>query len=197
MSLRNEDEHVFDKIIAAHSFITADLLEIFYHIGTKALHPLAVLLPKHVFAEIRATGMSYEAQEKFLTEPVQVVTRLTGGEPVVVRKPLSKLTKDEARWALCRKGNRSVEKQVIKIKEPAKPAPDLLLPKKEPVKVVPRAPKPICNYVVRHTLGGYVFEKTKAAPYSLQRVILLEGKAVIELCGDPKGTAVIQLAEYK
>ena len=199
VSLRNEDEKIFEKLILAHSYLTQDMLEIFYHIGTRSLHPLSVLLPKHVFTAVK--GMSYEAQGRFCSEPVQVVTRLVkGGDPVVVRKRISQLTKDEAKWALNRKGNVPVQTQVNKIRSlellgPAVPAKPFV----EPTKRVElqRTPKVIGNYIIRHTPHGYAFEKTPANPYTTQRVLLSNGSAVISLTGAPNGQAIIQLAEYK
>lgn len=181
VQLRTEDEHAFERIVAAHSFVTHDMLEVFYHIGTKALHPLTPLLPKHVFAEIRRLGMSYDAQEALATRSITVVTHMDQGVAVTKSKPIGKLTQKEARYVLSRKGVATVEKQVAKLKalETAELAPPK--PKVEPTPVARREPKIIGNWVVRRTPGGYCFEKTQATPYTTQRVTLLEGNAVIQL----------------
>ena len=174
VALRNEDEKVFDKILVAHSFLTQEMLEVFYHIGTRSLHPMALLLPKHVFNAVK--GMNYDAQAEFQTAPVQVVTRMVGDKPVVVRKPINKLTPQEAKWALCRKGNVSVDKQVKKMAALAVPA----APKAAPVKVEPRKPVEVARFAVRRGPGGtWAFEKTNANPWTTQNIVLHEGQAVI------------------
>jgi hypothetical protein len=180
VQLRNEDEHAFERIVAAHNFITHDMLEIFYHIGTKALHPMAPLLPRHVLAEVRKAGMTYEVQEEVMAGNVTVVTRVDHGVPVTKSKPISKLTAKEARYVLTRKGNASVAKQVSRLNGLAKPEP----PKPASYKPTPpavRLPKVIGQWAVRRTPAGYTFEKTMASHSGVQRVILSEGAALIQL----------------
>lgn len=182
VQLRNEDEHAFERIIAAHNFITHDMLEIFYHIGTKALHPMAPLLPRHVLAEVRKAGMTYEAQEAVMTGNVTVVTRVDHGVPVTKSKPISKLTAKEARYALTRKGNASVAKQVDRLKGMDNKKAELSSkPVAKPTAPAIRQPKTIGNWVIRRTPGGYTFEKTTAQHSSMQRITLSDGAALIQL----------------
>jgi len=178
VSLRGEDENVFGKIIHEYPFVNSDTLEIFYLFGVKSLHPLTALLPRHVFGAVRQ--MPYEKQVKLLNEPVEVVTRMAGDKPVVVRKAITKLTAAECKTALWRKGNRSVEKQIQQLSEP--------VPMPEPIKVAPsRVAKEVARFSVRRGVGGsFVFEKTTAAHVGEQRIILNEGQALVVLAEYPK-----------
>lgn len=181
VQLAREDKNIFRKIAHDYPFITIDTLEVFHHIGTKSLYPMTVLLPRHVFPRVRE--MSYETQKKVCSEPVSVVTRMSGDKPVVIEKGIAKLTADEARKALCRRGNRSVEKQVKALTD----GPDWATFTANTPKPVPataqRLPKSVGLYSVRRGIGGkdFVFEKTTARPYTLQKIILQHGQAVIEL----------------
>jgi hypothetical protein len=182
VTLRNEDATVFRKITEAHSFITLDTLEVFYHIGQRTLYPLTVLLPKHVFRSLRE--MSYEQQVKLCATPINVVTRMVGDKPVIIRKPIAQLSQDDCRKTLWRKGNFSVDHQV---KQLTNPKPITLQsftpkPKSGAVQIPVRTPKSVGFFAVsRGPAGTWRFEKTNARPMSSQRVLLECGQAVIEL----------------
>lgn len=179
VQLAREDKNIYQKINHDYPFISTDTLEVFHHIGTKSLYPLAVLLPRHVFSAVR--NMSYQHQIEVCNNPVQVVTRMSAEKPVVIRKGVAKLTTDEVKKALGRKGNLSVEVQVRRMTAPP-PIADML-PKPEKPASLNRVPKSLGLYSVRRAVGGgFAFEKTTARPYTLQKVILHTGQAVIELC---------------
>lgn len=180
VALRNEDDQIFGRIQKEHPFITLDTLEVFFHIGTRSLYPLAVLLPHSSFKAVRE--MSYDKQVQICSEPVQIVTRMVGDKPVVVRKPITRMSADECKRSLWRKGNYSVEHQVKQLTTPSiKTIQELLPRKKLPVNIV-RVPQVVGRYVVRRAIGGkFCFEETKATPITTQRILLQEGQAVIEL----------------
>ena len=178
VALRLEDEDAFKRINKLHPFITMETIEVFYHIGLKAIYPLIVLMPRHVFKALRE--MKYEAQVECCTKPIDIVSRISGGGPVVLRKPIAQLSADECKKALWRKGNRSVEHQVKALESPVINI-DGMLPK--PVINPQRVPVVVGRYAVRRAAAGagFAFEKTDARPYNVQRILLQTGQAVIEL----------------
>lgn len=180
--LLREDPQVFRKITEAYDFITRDTLEVFHSIGIRTLYPLTMLLPRRVSYAVRA--MRYDAQKRVCTEPIQVVSRLVGDKPVVERKSVSKLTDREVKQALWPKGNRSVEWQVRLLSAPKDPAKAMAQKLFAAPAATARTPKHVQNYAVRRTTGGgnnFVFEKTMAHNSMVQRVLLTEGQALIEL----------------
>lgn len=180
VALRQEDEHVFQRIQNQHPFITNDMLEVFWNFGKKLLYPMVALLPRHVQSHVRE--MQYEAQVKVCADPVEVVTRLVGDKPVVIRKPISRLTADECKRALWRKGALSVDTQLKRMQTPFKPVVYASNPKPELPKTVTRAPKEIGRYVIRRAVGGgFCLEKTTAHSAMEQRVMLHDGQALLVL----------------
>jgi hypothetical protein len=174
VSLRHEDEQVFQRIQKEHPFITPDMLEVFWNFGMRTMYPMVSLLPNGVRKHVQA--MRYDAQVKICSEPVQVVTRLVGDKPVVVRKPVSRLTELEARRALGPKGNVSVERQVRELTAPP-PDPVTMMPK---TVVTERRPKEVARFAVsRGVAGTWRFEPTMANPFTTQRVRLELGQCVI------------------
>ena len=183
ISLRNEDEDCFKRINKAHPFISIETLEVFYHIGMRTIYPLIVLLPRHAFKALRE--MKYEQQVKLCSEEIGIVTRIKQDKPVITWKPISKMSADECKKALCRKGNRSIEHQVKQLQTPVVDI-DGLLPKPVLPAAV-RVPKVVGKYSVRRAVGGgFCFEKTMSTPYTTQRILLQDGQAVIELTEWPK-----------
>ncbi len=179
VSLHKQDRDVFKRIQKEHPFINHDMLEIFHHIGTRSLYPMTLMLPRQSFNVVRL--MPYEKQVKICAEPVEVVTRIVGDKPVVVRKNVAQMTADECRRALYDKGAYTVDHQVSQMTTMPAKTIQALTPKPTPSNPE-RVPKVIGRYIVRRGVGGQiVFEPTGASAYSTQRVILQEGKAIIEL----------------
>ena len=182
VSLLKNDPKVFDKIIAEDFSITRDTLEIFYHIGTRTIYPKIVLLPNHIFSHVR--HMTYETQKKLLTEPIQIVTRMVGYKPVIIRKGIAKLSCSEARISLCHSGNRTIDWQIKTITAIPKYPKNLIpkLPSKTPQELQ-RVPEEKGRYVLRrNAVGAFILERTMAVPYNIQRVILSDGQATISIC---------------
>ena len=182
VALRQSDGDAFKSINKAYPFITIDTLEVFYHIGTRTIYPLIVLLPRHVFKSLRE--MKYETQVEICSNPVQVVTRIDREQkPVVMLKPVAQMSAEECKNALWRKGNFSVKHQAEQLQLP----PDInkMLPK--PVVDVKRVANVVGRYSVRRAPGGgFCFEKTGANTFMTQRVMLHDGQALIELAEYPK-----------
>lgn len=186
VALRRDDPDVFKRIQQEHSFITNDTLEVFHNIGTGSLYPMAVLLPRHQFRAI--CEMSYDKQVKICHEPVQIVTRMVGDKPVVIRKPVTKMSEAECKQALWRKGNLSVETQVRRLTEtPIKTIQELLPKNTAPTPAI-RVPKEVKRYAIRLAVGGvgFCFEQTTACGSHEQRILLHEGQALIVLTEWPK-----------
>lgn len=176
VTLRNEDQAVFGKICHDYPFVTADILDVFYQIGIHTLQPMALLLPKQAFNAVRQ--MRFDAQEKVITEPIEVVTRIAGDKPVVIRKGVAKLTPDECRRALCRKGVVPVAKQVANLKAPPIPT----TPDYKPTAPSVRLPKEVARFAVSRGVGGtWRFERTMARYSNEQRVTLQSGQAILVL----------------
>jgi len=174
------NKRVFTDIVTLYPFITIDTLEVFHSIGLRALYPLTMFLPRTVLPMVRR--MRYDAQKQVTENPVQLVSRMIGGAPVIVRKPVAKLSADEARRCLWPKGNLSVETQVRKMNDKITKALTRAAPKLTE-KEAQRLPVSKGKFVVRRGTGGqFIFEKTMATPYNTQRVMLESGQAVIELC---------------
>lgn len=178
VSLRREDEDVFERIQKQHPFITADMLDVFYNFGLRTLYPMVALLPQACRSVVRT--MPYEVQQRICAEPVEIVTRIVGDKPVVIRKPVTRLTAGECKRALWRKGNYTVAHQVKQLlNPPVKPIQELL-PKK--VVVEERKPREVARFAVsRGTAGMWRFEKTTANPWNTQNVRLELGQCVIVL----------------
>lgn len=180
------DRTVFKKIMEAYPFITHDTLEVFHSIGLKTLHPLTMMLPRTVLPFVRQ--MRYEAQETVTKGLIKVVARMAGDKPVIVEKPVARLSAEEARRALWPKGNRSVEWQVRSLTNRLEKAMEPKAPVKT-AKEMERKPIGRGKFVIRRGVGGaWILEKTMATPYNLQRVFVEQGQATIELCewGGPK-----------
>lgn len=178
VALRREDDEIFKRIQKEHPFVTGDMLEVFWNFGMKTMYPMVALLPRAVFGHVR--NMAYEFQVKVCSEPIQVVTRMVGDKPVIVRKPVSRLTADEAKRALWRKGNHTVEHQVKELSATPINTIQELLPKNKTI--APRTPKEVARFAVsRGTAGTWRFEKTTANPWNTQNVRLECGQCVIVL----------------
>lgn len=186
VALRNDDSEIFKKIQNQHPFITADMLEIFWNFGKQLLYPTVALLPRHCQAAVSV--MPYDVQKQVCHDPVEVVTRCVGDRPVVIRKPISRLTADECKRALWRNGNLSVETQVKRLQNPFQPVKYADKPKVDLSLVNTRAPKEVGRFIVRRGVGGtWTFEKTMANPFTAQNVRLEQGQAVIVLTEFGKG----------
>jgi hypothetical protein len=180
VEMLNRDRTVFKKITEAYPHITMDMLEVFHSIGLRALYPLTMMLPRTVLPIVRS--MRYDAQVEVNNNLITVVSRMVGDKPVIIQKPVSKLSREEAGRSLCTRGTRSVEWQVKSLKNQTVTS---LLPKpaQKTAKEIERKPIVRAKFVVRRGPGGaFVMEKTMASPYNIQRVMLQDGQAVIELC---------------
>lgn len=179
VALRSEDDDAFDRIEKEHPFITRDMLEVFWNFGMKTMYPMTALLPRSVQGHVRK--MTYDAQVKICAEPLQVVTRMVGDKPVIVRKPVSKLTAEEAGRALWRKGNHTVEHQIKQLSSPPVKTISEFLPQNKVV-IPERRPREVGRFAVsRGTAGSWRFEKTTANPFTTQNVRLEHGQCVIVL----------------
>ncbi len=175
--LHDQDKNVFSKIIATHSFITRDMLDVFYNIGQGTLYPMVMLLPRSIIHHVRK--MRYDAQKRVMSDPVQLVTRFSGDKPVIVRKPVAQLTAKEAEYALWKKGNRSVDWQIKHLGD--KPKPNGFVSSGGMPAI--RKPVAMAKFKVKRGPNGiWMFEPTTETPYNVQAVILENGQAVIELC---------------
>ncbi len=180
VKLKGENPNVFREIADAHPFLTVDALEIFYHIGTRSLHPLSLLLPRDIFAKVRT--MRFEAQQAVLSAPVEVVSRMSGDMPVIIRKPVSKLTNEEARRALYSRGNIPVKEQIKAIRLEVK-APAIVNTNPTPHMTAKRRLISKGKFAIsKNPAGSFMFQKTAATPYDLQRVMITGAETVIELC---------------
>ena len=180
VALRKEDADVFKRIMKEHPLITRDTLEVFYNIGIRTFYPMVALLPQRVYSTVKS--MTYEAQKRVCSEPIEVVTRMFGDKPVVVRKSISELSSQDCRRALYSKGVVPTAKQIERLNNPA-PRPILeLTPKPVSAGNAVRVPKVVGRYAVRRAVGGgFCFEKTMANSMSTQRILLQGGQALIEL----------------
>ena len=176
VALRREDDNAFHKIVHDYPFVTYDILDVFFQIGIKTLYPLALLLPRHVFSAVRQ--MRYDAQVKVMSDSIEVVTRQVGDKPAVIRKGIAKLSPDEVKRVLGKKGARPVAKQVALLntftpKPVAKPAPP---------SIAIRTPKEVARFAVSRGVGGtWRFERTQARSGAEQRVLLQTGQAIVVL----------------
>lgn len=176
VTLRNEDEFVFNKLCHDYPFVTPDILETFYQIGLHTLNPMALLLPRHAFNAVRQMKVNH--QDVVMCNPIEIVSRMAGDKPVVVRKGIAKLSPDECRRALSKKGPVPVERQ-IKNMMALTPKP---LPQIPRASVQVRTPVEVARFAARRGVGGsWVFEKTMARNCTEQRVLLHTGQAVIVL----------------
>lgn len=177
VALRNEQPTIFNKICHDYPFVTQDILDVFYQIGIHTLNPMALLLPRHAFNAVRQ--MRYDAQSRVLSEPIEIVTRIVGDKPVVIRKGVAKLTPDECRRALYRRGVIPVSKQVDRMKTPPAPA---FKAKATPPPLVVRTPKEVARFAVsRGVAGTWRFERTMARSVFEQSVTLEHGQSIIVL----------------
>lgn len=176
VALRREDDGVFDKIVHEYQFVTHDILDVFFQIGIKTLYPLALLLPRHVFCAVRQ--MRYDTQVRVMSDSVDVVTRQVGDKPVVIRKGVAKLSPDEVKRVLGKKGARPVAKQVAMLNTfTQKPTPRPALPS-----IAIRTPKEVARFAVSRGVGGtWRFERTQARSGAEQRVLLQTGQAIVVL----------------
>jgi hypothetical protein len=122
---------------------------------------LIVLLPRHAFKALRE--MKYDQQVKLCSEPVEIVSRISYDKPVVLRKPIAKMSADECKKALWRKGNRSVEHQV-KVLQTSAIDIDGMFPKPVLPEAV-RTPKVVGRYAVLRAVGGGFFIAGRAGRY--------------------------------
>lgn len=188
VALRKSDPLIFERINRSYPFITIDSLEMFYGIGTKSVYPMTLLMPRHVFSVVR--GLGYDTQKSLMEEPIQIVTRIAAGKPVIERKSIAKCSKDDIRKAICSRGNIPVEKQVKALTRQQETSVSVALAPKPKVvaspKDIQRVPVSRGLFAIyRNNAGNFCFEKTTARPYNLQRVMLEDGRAVIELAQYP------------
>lgn len=179
VALRREEPDIFKRIVLAHSWITLDSLEVFHSIGLRTFYPMVALLPRNVYNRVRA--MPYEIQKKVCVEPIEIVTRMVGDKPVVIRKPVTQLTHAEASRALWRKGNYTVAHQVKQLESPKFKSIQEMLPKNTHP-VTSRSPKEVARFAVSRGGGGtWKFLPTMASSWNSQNVRLESGQAVIVL----------------
>lgn len=160
--------------------ISLSTLMTFEKIGRRQVSPH--LLLESCYAAKKLLSFPVELQERLLQEPIQVVTDVRQGKPVVRKINLRSLTKSEADRAFSDVGLRPESEQAEMIRK----EPDIELSREQlrkirygPTKVERVAPVaaaelhgiPIGRYSVRLGVGGVVvFEKTKA-PASPDKVI--------------------------
>jgi hypothetical protein len=179
VALRAEEDDVFKRIHKDHPFVTQDMLEVFWNFGMRTLYPMVPLLPRTCQKFMRE--MPYEVQQRICAEPVQIVTRIVGDKPVVLRKPVTQLTAEECGRALWRNGNYTVEHQIKQMQNPPVKTIQELLPQPKTV-VEERKPREVARFAVsRGTAGTWRFENTMANPFNTQNVRLEQGQCVIVL----------------
>lgn len=108
-----EDPHVFEEIIERSrvSWITMDVLKGFEMIGRRQLAVQAMFLPKHVLN--RMIELPIEEQERLLEKPVSVSAGLRQGFHTRVNKPVSQLTRREAKQVFAANGVQSESDQSL------------------------------------------------------------------------------------
>ncbi len=87
-----KDPQLFDKIRKVHPEISIDMLAVFERIGRKQIY--APLLANNCAAARRLLDMPYEQQERYCTEPIEVIVR-ESGKSKIVKKRLHELSRAE------------------------------------------------------------------------------------------------------
>lgn len=188
VALHREDPDIFKRINKEFPFLNTDALELFYQIGIGSLYPMTLLLPRHVMSAARY--LPYEKQKLLCSEPVQIVTRIVGGKPTVIRKPAATMSREDVKLAIGHRSIFTVERQVARMNHATRinhatfPA---ALPTPLPAEMK-RVPKVLAKVVIQRGVGGrFIMEPTTATPYNVQRLLLEGGKAVVELTAYDNG----------
>lgn len=107
--------NTYSIIIKENPHLSIDLLLAFEKIGRNEIFPY-VLLDKSPGSR-KLLSLPFELQKKYYREPVSVVARLIDGKPVVEKRLVSNLTKEEAQIVFGPDGIRTEAEQVTLLEQ--------------------------------------------------------------------------------